>query len=98
MGWRMGFEPTTAGITIRDSTVELPPPSKPYARAAARTRNLVRPTGLEPVTPGLEGRCSIRMSYGRLSVLQDSPPPRAQPARRAECARPEPAAATRFSR
>src|SRR5487761_1976039 len=26
MGWRMGFEPTTAGITIRDSTVELPPP------------------------------------------------------------------------
>ena len=26
MGWRMGLEPTTAGITIRDSTVELPPP------------------------------------------------------------------------
>jgi hypothetical protein len=28
LGWRMGFEPTTAGITIRDSTVELPPPLK----------------------------------------------------------------------
>jgi hypothetical protein len=26
LGWRMGIEPTTAGITIRDSTVELPPP------------------------------------------------------------------------
>ena len=26
MGWPMGFEPTTTGITIQDSTVELPPP------------------------------------------------------------------------
>ena len=27
---------------------------------------LARPAGLEPTTPGLEGRCSIRLSYGRL--------------------------------
>ena len=26
LGWPMGFEPTTTGITIRDSTVELRPP------------------------------------------------------------------------
>ena len=27
MGWLMGIEPTTTGITIRDSTTELQPPS-----------------------------------------------------------------------
>ncbi len=30
---------------------------------------MVRPAGLEPATLGLEGRCSIQMSYGRICFL-----------------------------
>lgn len=29
---------------------------------------LVRPAGLEPATPSLEGSCSIHLSYGRRAV------------------------------
>lgn len=29
---------------------------------------MVRPAGLEPAALGLEGRCSIQLSYGRLTV------------------------------
>jgi hypothetical protein len=42
---------------------------------------LARPAGLEPATLGLEGRCSIQLSYGR-SESSILPPVLTQSARR----------------
>ena len=41
-------------------------PAKLY-RKLVRAASLVRPEGLEPPTGGLEIRCSIRLSYGRIA-------------------------------
>src|SRR3990170_8448151 len=73
----MGLEPTTTGITIRDSNQlsyahhAMTAPILYLRRrlgAACSLSGLARPTGIEPVTPSLEGWCSIRLSYGRLFI------------------------------
>ena len=60
----MGLEPTTTGITIRDSTIELRPP---LLLQILQKHTLACPAGLEPTTPSLEGWCSIRLSYGQIA-------------------------------
>src|SRR4030067_1219826 len=71
----MGFEPTTTGITSRDANELSYAHQKKIQRAGQSTLaapafliTLARPTGIEPVTPSLEGWCSIRLSYGRLFI------------------------------
>jgi hypothetical protein len=48
---------STKSSTLND------PARKRYGCKLLKT--LARPAGLEPATPGLEGRCSIQLSYGR---------------------------------
>src|SRR3569832_150185 len=54
MGWPMGFEPTTTGITIQDSTVELRPP---FGTGAASRADAAR----EPGTPDRTRTCNRRL-------------------------------------
>ena len=74
----MGLEPTTTGITILDSTnwatatIETKRVKQNVSNEVLKPQtDLVCPTGIEPVTPSLEGWCSIRLSYGQMSYTFD---------------------------
>ena len=67
-GWRA--RPAFAPPELRRGT-NTHAPSRHSSRGRVKMggererRRMARPAGLEPAAPGLEGRCSIRLSYGR---------------------------------
>jgi hypothetical protein len=63
LGWLMGFEPTTTGITIQDSTAELQPPSNLLTGAPDRIRTCY-PRLRRPVLYPDELRAHIRNPKG----------------------------------
>ena len=56
-GWIVGLEPTASRATIW------------RASQLRHTHHILCPKGFEPPTHGLEGRCSIQLSYGHMVCI-----------------------------
>ena len=63
----------TSGLRF-ESGIHPPLALRPWT-GSSESERLVRPPGLEPGTLGLEGRCSIHLSYGRVPIIVPVPSP-----------------------
>ena len=59
----------SANFTTSAKRLLMPKIGTTQTLKALKAHKMVRPRGLEPLTYGLEGRCSIQLSYGHTWIL-----------------------------
>ena len=66
-GLQLGLPHAAKTVQVRDGKTHVKEGAYLVEGAGGYSVRVARPEGLEPSTPGLEGRCSIQLSYGRLN-------------------------------